>query len=173
MRNEPLVSILIPAYNAERTLAWTIESALAQSWPHKEIIVVDDGSSDTTLEVAGKYWAEPGVRVISQPNRGASNARNLALSAARGEYIQWLDADDLLHPDMIRLQMESQAQGLAPKNLVTAAWGSFYYCVSRAWYRPDGLWETLGPIEWLLRNFSSNLWMNPACPPKTGRRSGW
>jgi glycosyltransferase involved in cell wall biosynthesis len=163
MPRPPLISVLIPAYNAEGRLGQAIESALAQSWPRKEVIVVDDGSSDGTLDVAGSFSTNPGVQVISQENAGAANARNRALAAAQGDYIQWLDADDLLHPHKIRLQMESQTETLEPRILFTSAWGSFYYCVSRARYRPDGLWKTLGPIEWLLRKFSRNLWMNPAC----------
>ena len=95
-----LVSILIPAYNAERWLGATIESALAQTWPAKEIIVVDDGSTDRTLAVA-RGFGDRGVQVITQANRGAAAARNTALRAARGAWIQFLDADDLLNPRKI------------------------------------------------------------------------
>src|ERR1051326_7957528 len=91
----PLVSLLIPAYDAERWIADTIRSALAQSWPSKEIIVVDDGSTDRTLQIA-QGFASREVLVVTQPNQGASAARNRALSLCQGDYIQWLDADDLL-----------------------------------------------------------------------------
>src|ERR1700719_2926400 len=103
---EPLVSILVPAYNAQQWIADTLASALAQTWPKKEIIVVDDGSTDRTLQVA-KQFASKTVRIITQANQGASVARNTAYSLCQGDYIQWLDADDLLDPDKIQRQMQA------------------------------------------------------------------
>ena len=100
----PLVSILIPCYNAEPWLAQTLESALAQTWPHREIIVVNDGSTDLSLQIARQYEVR-GIRVLDQPNRGASAARNAAFAACQGEWIEFLDADDLLAPDKIERQM--------------------------------------------------------------------
>src|SRR5215510_8915726 len=101
---EPLVSILIPAYNAQQWIAGTLESALSQTWPKKEIIVVDDGSSDQTLQIA-RQFASKTVRIVTQANQGASAARNTAFSICQGDYIQWLDADDLLDPDKIEKQV--------------------------------------------------------------------
>ena len=94
---QPLVSILIPAYNAGPLLADTVRSALAQSWPRKEIILVDDGSKDDTLAVA-KQFESAEVKVVTQANQGAAATRNRAFYLAQGDYIQWLDADDLLSP---------------------------------------------------------------------------
>ena len=94
----PLVSVLVPAYNAEQWIAGTIRSALAQDWPRKEVVVVDDGSRDRTLAVAREF-ASREVAVITQENQGAAAARNRAFSVCQGDYIQWLDADDLLSPD--------------------------------------------------------------------------
>jgi glycosyltransferase involved in cell wall biosynthesis len=73
---EPLVSTLIPAYNAEPFVADTIKSALGQTWPRKEIIVVDDGSRDRTFEIARQFESE-NVRVVRQPNQGTSAARTM------------------------------------------------------------------------------------------------
>src|SRR5688500_18155135 len=95
-----LVSILIPAYNAERWIAATLQSALEQTWPAVEIIVVDDGSRDQTLAVARRFEGQS-LKVVTQTNMGAAAARNTALGLAQGSYIQWLDADDLLAPDKI------------------------------------------------------------------------
>src|ERR1051326_2220353 len=81
----PLVSILIPAYNSEAWIADTIKSALAQTWPRTEIIVVDDGSKDQTLEIA-KQFAGAKVSVATQSNQGAAAARNNALKRSQGEY---------------------------------------------------------------------------------------
>ena len=103
---KPLVSILIPAFNAETWVADTIRSALAQTWPRKEIIVIDDGSTDRTLVVARRF-ASKDVAVVTQKNQGAAAARNHALALSQGDYIQWLDADDLLSPDKIAKQIQA------------------------------------------------------------------
>src|SRR3954464_13410106 len=101
---KPLVSILIPAFNAEEWIADSLRSAIAQTWPNKEIVVVDDGSKDRTAAIAREFAAQ-GVRVITQANQGAAAARNTAFSASTGAFIQWLDADDLLGPTKIAAQM--------------------------------------------------------------------
>ena len=100
----PLVSILIPAYNAEPWIADTINSALRQTWPRKEIIVVDDGSRDQTLQIARQFASED-VSVVTQENQGAAAARNKALQLCQGDYVQWLDADDLLSREKVTGQM--------------------------------------------------------------------
>ena len=84
---KPVVSILIPAYNAERWLAETIRSALGQTWPNKEIVVVDDGSRDRTLSIA-RQFASKCVSVVTQENQGASAARNRAFELCQGDYIR-------------------------------------------------------------------------------------
>jgi glycosyltransferase involved in cell wall biosynthesis len=100
----PLVSILIPCYNAERWLARAIDSALAQTWSEKEIIVVDDGSTDGSLDVIRRY--EGRIRWKTSPNQGGGAARNRLLELARGEWLQYLDADDYLRPSKLQRQME-------------------------------------------------------------------
>src|SRR5438128_6129502 len=157
----PLVSILIPAYNAERWVASTIESAIAQTWPRKEIIVIDDGSTDQTLTVAGKFERK-GVHVVTQPNQGAAVARNTAFSLARGDYIQWLDADDLLSPDKIAKQMEAAEQSQSKRTLFSCGWGYFMYRPSKAKFVPTPIWSDLDPTEWLTRKWEGNLHMQTA-----------
>ena len=152
------VSILIPAYNAEKWIRGCIESALAQTWLWKEIIVVDDGSKDATLQIASTY-ASSNVKVVTQENRGASAARNHALSLAKGDYIQWLDADDLLAPDKIEWQMKTAEPGQTSRVLLSSTWGRFYHIPKRAKFQPDGLWAELEPVEWLYRKIDNNLWM--------------
>ena len=88
-----MVSILIPAYNAERWIGQTIESALNQTGGRREIIVVDDGSRDETIAVACRY-ASPELRVSWQANQEAFTPRSKALSFCQVDFIQWLDADD-------------------------------------------------------------------------------
>ncbi len=98
-----LVSILIPCFNARRWVARAIESALAQTWEEKEVIVVDDGSQDGSLEVIKKFADR--IRWETGPNRGGNVARNRLLEFAHGEWLQYLDADDYLLPLKIERQM--------------------------------------------------------------------
>jgi len=100
----PLVSVVIPAYNAAAFVRTAVDSALAQSWPHTEVIVVDDGSTDDTAAVLGAYG--DAIRVIGQRNGGLSNARNRGIREARGELVAFLDADDRWLPDKLARQVE-------------------------------------------------------------------
>jgi glycosyltransferase involved in cell wall biosynthesis len=100
------VSVIIPAFNAARTLRETLDSLSAQSLPPDEVVVVDDGSTDTTAEIAR---AVPGVRLVSQANAGAAAALNAGLSVATGAVLAFLDADDLWVPDTVRNQIENLA----------------------------------------------------------------
>lgn len=156
-----LVSILIPAYNAETWIAETIKSALNQTWINKEIIIVDDGSSDGTLQIA-KIFESKTVKVKTQHNMGACSARNTALSLAQGAYIQFLDADDLLAPDKISQQLKGDNQGADSLVLLSAAWGKFFYYTHYAKFKPDSLWQDLGPSEWIHRKFNDNTFMTPS-----------
>lgn len=100
-----LVSILIPVYNSEDYLEEAIKSAINQTWEEKEIIIIDDGSTDSSLELAKKYEG-PQVKIFQQENKGAPSARNLAFAKSSGTYIQYLDADDYMDPDKIEKQLE-------------------------------------------------------------------
>jgi glycosyltransferase involved in cell wall biosynthesis len=156
-----LVSILIPAYNAERWIRDTIRSAVDQTWPHKEIIVVDDGSRDQTLSIA-RQFASKEVSVVTQANQGSASARNHAFSICQGDYIQWLDADDLLAPDKIARQLGFAESGRESRVLLTSSFGRFYVCHERASIEPTSLWQDLSPADWLINKFNDNVWMNPA-----------
>ena len=154
----PLVSILIPAYNAEKWIADSLKSAIGQTWPRKEIIVVDDGSTDQTLSVAQRF-ASKTVTVVSQVNKGAAAARNKASSISQGDYIQWLDADDLLSPDKITKQMEALEQCSGSRKLLSSAWGWFLHRPWKASFTPTPLWHDLEPVEWLLRKMEQGVFM--------------
>lgn len=104
--NQPLVSVIIPLYNSEEYIAETIKSALNQTYKHIEVIVVDDGSTDNSLAVAKQYESEK-VRVYHQENSGAPVARNYGFRLSKGQYIQYLDSDDLLTPHKIEKQVEA------------------------------------------------------------------
>lgn len=156
----PLVSILVPCFNAGNWLAQTLESALAQDWPAKEIIIVDDGSTDDSLAVARSYAAR-GVRVISQTNQGASAARNAALAASRGEWIQYLDADDLLAPDKLSRQMRLALE-VGPDMLLSARWARFIESPAGAQPVSCPLCTDAAPREWVMRKLGGHDMMHPA-----------
>src|SRR5437870_3797289 len=95
-----LVTVVIPCYNNASFLHDAIQSVLSQTYRRTELIVVDDGSSDDTSDVASSY---PVTRLIRQPNQGVSAARNAGLSQASGDYVVFLDADDRLLPDAVEV----------------------------------------------------------------------
>ena len=158
---KPLVSILIPAYNAEEWIAETLQSAIAQTWPRKEIIVVDDGATDGTAEVARRF-ASREVAVVSKQNQGAAAARNYALRLSQGDYIQWLDHDDLLLPDKIERQLTALGEIGSRRVLLSSHWAPFYYRTQSARFVHNSLCQDLSPVEWLLRKMRENLHMQTA-----------
>lgn len=104
MNENPLVSIITPAYNAGIYLGDTIRSVLAQTYSNFEHIIIDDGSTDNTEEVA-KSFSDPRVKYIQQKNSGQSTARNLGITNAKGKYIAFLDADDFFLPEKLSSQV--------------------------------------------------------------------
>ena len=151
LKLQPLGSILIPCYNAERWIAETLEASLAQTWSHTEIIVVDDGSKDKTVEVVKRYESR-GVKLIVQENRGAAAARNTAFRASEGDYVQFLDADDLISPNKIqsqimRLMREPEAVAICP-------WGRFFDNSDQVSLDPSPSWQSLPPVDWLVETWS-------------------
>lgn len=159
--NTPLTSILIPCYNAQQWFAETIESALAQTWKNKEIIVVDDGSTDESLSIARAYESL-GVKVISQTNQGASAARNHALQLAQGDFIQYLDADDLLAPDKIERQIALLAE-IPEGAIASGEWARFYGdSHHESVFQTQPLWTDLDPVDWLVCAWEGHWMMHPA-----------
>lgn len=154
------VSILIPCYNAAPWLAATLDSALAQAAPDKEIIVVDDGSTDGSLVLARSY--EPrGVRVVTQANAGASAARNHALSLAHGDFIQFLDADDLISPGKIAAQLGLLAR--RPAGVVaTCTWGRFADDPADSRFVDEAVFRDFAPVDFLVLAGESGAMMHPS-----------
>src|SRR3984885_16091348 len=103
---DPLVSVVIPCYNGEAFLREAIESALEQSYQRVEVIVVDDGSTDRSSEIALQFP----VRYIRQPNRGLTKSRNLGVRKSRGSYVVFLDGDDRLKPDAVKTGLRVLAE---------------------------------------------------------------
>jgi len=158
---KPLVSVLIPAFNAQKWIADTLRSAIGQTWESTEIIVVDDGSTDQTLAIARRYESDQ-IRVVTQTNQGAAAARNNAFSLSRGDYIQWLDADDLLARDKIAKQVEALRRCRTVRTLLSSEWGQFMCRYDRTKFVPTALWCDLSPTEWLLQKMGRNLHMQTA-----------
>nr|WP_290223445.1 glycosyltransferase [Trichocoleus desertorum] len=102
----PQISVVIPAYNAEKTIKATIDSVLSQTFSDFELIVVNDGSLDTTLNIVANIQ-DPRIKLISQPNSGPQKSRNRGIREAQGEYLSFLDADDLWTPDKLEAQLKA------------------------------------------------------------------
>ena len=122
MKFTPLISVIIPAYNAEQFLDETLESVLSQTYENWECIIVNDGSTDNTESIA-KKWCEKDARFcyFYKENSGVSDTRNLGIKEARGEYIAFLDADDLYMPNFLDVCLENLVEKdvdlVAPKML--------------------------------------------------------
>lgn len=99
---EPLVSIITPAYNAARFIHAAVTSVINQTWKNWELIIVNDGSTDKTLEICQSFCnTDPRIKLITTPNHGVSHARNVGLESASGSYIGFLDADDIIAENYI------------------------------------------------------------------------
>ncbi len=159
----PLVSVIIPAYNSGNYIKETLNSVYNQTWKNLEVIVVDDGSTDHTLEVIKKFGSK--IRLFNQENSGAPAARNKGFYVSNGEFIQYLDADDLLSPQKI----EEQVKVLLEHNecIANGRWGRFYTNLpqdeSIKWGPHESLQKDLDPVTWLCQNHmsTSHAWLTP------------
>lgn len=104
MSSNPLVSVIIPAYNASKYLKEAISSIVDQSYPVKEVLVIDDGSDDHPEDIVRAFGADR-VKILHQENSGCGKARNLGVIRSTGEYVAFLDADDVWDPDKLQIQM--------------------------------------------------------------------
>jgi glycosyltransferase involved in cell wall biosynthesis len=152
---QQLVSVCIPAYNAEKYIAECIESVLGQSYPNIEIVAVNDGSSDRTADVLRLYESK-GVKVFHQRNQGQCAAANAAYKACSGGLIKFMDADDLLSKDFIKHQvkrLEDRTDAIA-----SAGWGRFYNDdLSTFHLNPESVWRDMKPVDWLVES----MWNGP------------
>jgi glycosyltransferase involved in cell wall biosynthesis len=176
----PLVSILIPCHDAAPWIEETLASARAQSSPtlRVEIIVVDDGSSDGSAEIVQKL-AAPDLVLVRQPNAGAAAARQRALGLAQGDFIQYLDADDLLAPGKIARQVARLAA--SPGSIASARWLRFDgrppALDTALDAPPEPNWADLSPVDYLTLTFRLGSMMHPAAwlLPRAvaGRAGAW
>ena len=169
----PLVSILVPCFNAEHLVAQAIESALAQTWPHKEVIVVDDGSTDASLKVIREFNGR--IRWEGGPNRGGNVARNRLLELANGEWLQYLDADDYLRPGKIGKQVEFLRENADCDVIYSATASEIMVDGRRALEehqipKPRDPWILLA--HWELPQTGGSLWNKKALQRVSGWRIG-
>jgi glycosyltransferase involved in cell wall biosynthesis len=142
------VSILIPCHNAGQYLPDTIQSALNQTWPEKEIIIVNDASTDESGAIFQQINRRE-VRVITQRAGSAARARNLAFKSSAGQYVKFLDADDLLSADCITRQI--RALNGRTDVVAMSEWARFHTAPGEAVFSPDVTWETTDSVTWLSR----------------------
>ena len=115
----PLVSVVIPAYNAEKFITATLESVLSQTYQKIEVVIVDDGSRDKTVEIVREFAAkDKRIILFQQSNSGVAAARNLAIQKSKGEYIAPIDADDIWYPEKIEKQVKCMLQASPSVGLV-------------------------------------------------------
>ena len=122
---------------------------------------MDDGSTDRTAEVARKFTSKD-VAFVSKGNEGAAATRNHAFALSQGDYIQWLDADDLLSPDKIEQQLGALREDDSKRTLLSSSWGLFRYRTEGTRFIPTSLWQDLTPVEWLLRKMGDDQHMQTA-----------
>lgn len=159
------VSILIPLYNAEQYIAETITSITNQSYANIELIIVDDGSTDNSYELAKAYASEK-VNVFQQANKGACAARNKALELSTGEYIVFFDADDIMYEDKIKNQMEL-VEKYGDDYIYSSQWISFTNEVPTVFLPKTVIDKDFdSPIDWLTtswlnRSGAVGIWLTP------------
>jgi Glycosyl transferase family 2 len=151
------VSVIIPAYNAALYIGETIESVQGQSWKNLEIIIVNDGSTDSTETIIQSYLADSRIKYVYQDNHGCSHAKNTGLSAATGDFIQYLDADDILSSEKIAEQVKALSNDVSKvavcKTYVFSDSGSM---TNLTGVDPEYLYSTDDALGFLLNLYGMN-----------------
>lgn len=172
---EPLVSVCIPAHNLERYIEATLVSLFSQTYPNLEFIVVDDGSTDSTPDILSRLKKDERLRIYRQDKSGASSARNNAYAHAKGEFIKFMDGDDLVNPGMIASQVRLALEN--PGCVVSSRWGRFYRDdLSTFRESPEECWRDMLPAPWLISSWKNGKSMTQAglflIPRSVIRQSG-
>ena len=158
-RNHALISVIVPCYNVARYIKECLDSIYIQSYNNLEVIAIDNNSSDNTLQLLEKYRDdnEIGLQVLSEKHQGAPVARNTGLKIASGEWIQFLDADDILEPDKISHQIELISKSSSKVSFVAGAFYRQNVSRERTLLLPSkDLWK--GLFNTRLGITSANLW---------------
>jgi glycosyltransferase involved in cell wall biosynthesis len=154
---KPLVSIITPFFNADKYLGDAINSVLSQTYPNWELLLIDDGSTDNSYAVAQSF-KDPRVKLMQQANGGQCVATNNAIRIAQGDFIQLLDADDLMHP----LKTEHQVRDLIDKKefLGVSRWAFFYDDPSDALLKEEPVFFSGNVIDWLYALWGNDTMMH-------------
>ena len=169
--DRPLVSVIMPCYNSRSTIKDSISSILFQSYSNIELIVVDDGSTDNSVEEIEKL-KDSRIKILQQKNCGGGAARNLGLKRANGKYIQFVDADDLLSSHKIELQVDLLEQNPGKVSVCNTV---FFYdgenpYVKKPDHNSDFLYDTDDPVDFLVNLYGgkgkagmvqTNAWLSP------------
>ncbi|WP_026970204.1 glycosyltransferase family 2 protein [Algoriphagus terrigena] len=161
MTLDPLVSIVIPVYNKGAFLRETLDSALGQTYPNIELVLVNDGSTDGSLGILEEYRSRfpDKIQSIHQANGGVSRATNVGISASKGDYIQFLDADDLLSPDKLANQL-NLLEGKSEWTIASCEWVNFKDQVSQFSRLPYGVFQDFETgLDWLLHSWNKQEMM--------------
>ena len=144
MENQPLVSVIVPCYNMEKYIAFTIESVQRQTYPHWELLIVDDASTDGTAEIVKSHQnQDERIQFFVKPQHsGIADTRNQCLNMAKGRFLAFLDSDDLWHPEKI----EKQLQFMTEKNIGFSY--SSYDCVDEAGKTLENTVKAIGNLDY-------------------------
>ncbi|MDC1505569.1 glycosyltransferase [Winogradskyella sp.] len=143
---QPLISIIIPVFNAEKYIEDTLYSIFAQTHKDLEVICVDDGSTDNSLNVLSKFSDK--ITILQQANKGAAAARNKGLRTAKGDFIKFWDADDLMNKKHIEAQYEAIKDH--PGHVASCKWGRFYNDdITSTLFKPESVWRNLPSMNWI------------------------
>jgi glycosyltransferase involved in cell wall biosynthesis len=165
MTARPLVSIIIPALNSAPWIGETLKSCFGQTWQNVEVIVVDNGSTDETKEIV-RSMAPAGIQLYECVKPGASAARNMGTARSRGTYIQYLDADDILAPSKIEIQVSRLLKN-DPDLIASGPWVRFEKELNEQKVSPEPVWQDLTPDGFLIRSWSGGgmmpifSWLTP------------
>jgi len=166
MLKNQLVSICMPAYNAEKYIAHAIQSVIDQTYSNWELIIVNDGSTDNTASIA-ECFTDKRIKLIFQNNQGQCTAANNAFKASNGLLIKFLDADDILSPETIESQVKRMNEN--NESVASAKWGRFYNNNLNTFkLNNETVWQDLPPDEWLVQSWKNaqpmmqcGLWLIP------------
>lgn len=151
--SSPLVSIIMPLYNAQNYVAEAIQSVINQTYKNWELIIVNDGSTDDSLLVAKQFESDK-IKIFSQENKGQCGANNYGYSLSNGSYIKFFDADDILSTQTLEFQFK--AINNKDTDIATCTWGRFYNNdIGTFKYNRETVWADLKPIDWLKKSWKN------------------
>lgn len=152
----PRVSVILPCFNAGAYIRETIQSVSNQTYPNIEVIAVNDGSTDSTGDILESLRPN-GLIVVNQANLGQTAALNAGLARAGGDFVQYLDADDLLDPQKLEIQIARLLDN--PRCIASARWGRFYGHPEGAVFENEAVDRDLAPLDWLAASRAEGLGM--------------